>query len=207
MTSFLKKMFNKGEGENEKPQGPNGQTEKASATNSSAKGSSLASSTSRAGDETAFDVVKNLLEQVIQHADFHIDFSLKEVADGLEINFYGEDEDLFTFRSGQVMDAVQLLLKRAVDRHWPEDKIRFYIDTNEFKKNNKDSILSTVERLKGMAVDQNKPMYTKTYLPKDRKLIHQHLNDDADVRSRSVGEGLYKKVKIYPANLYESEQH
>ena len=189
MANFFKKMFNK-EDEQKSVGDTDQKPPKSSRDNSG---------------EAAFDVAKKFIEQMIQHADFRIDFSLKEVDGGLEINFYGEDEDLFTFRSGQVMDALQLLLKRAVDRRWPEDKVMFYIDTNDFKKNNKEDILATVKRLRQMVLDKGKPMYTKTYLPKDRRLIHQQLNDDADVKSRSVGEGLYKKVKIYPVELDENK--
>ena len=42
--------------------------------------------------------------------------------------------------------------------------------------------------------------------PKDRKTVHQHLAGDERVRSRSIGEGLFKKVKIYPAKSAAREE-
>ena len=33
--------------------------------------------------------------------------------------------------------------------------------------------------------------------PAERRMVHMALQDDTDIRSRSVGEGLFKKVLIY----------
>jgi spoIIIJ-associated protein len=49
-----------------------------------------------------------------------------------------------------------------------------------------------------VAVERGKPVYFRALTPKDRKTVHQYLAQDGRVKSRSVGEGLYKKIKIYP---------
>ena len=54
------------------------------------------------------------------------------------------------------------------------------------------------EKLKNRAIDQGKSVYLRALPPKDRKIIHQFLANDDRVKSRSVGDGLYKKIKIYP---------
>jgi spoIIIJ-associated protein len=54
------------------------------------------------------------------------------------------------------------------------------------------------DKLKGIAIDKGKSVYFRALPPKDRKLIHQYLAEDGRVKSRSVGEGHFKKIKIYP---------
>jgi spoIIIJ-associated protein len=50
-----------------------------------------------------------------------------------------------------------------------------------------------------MALEKGRSVYFRALPPKDRKIIHQHLASDDRIKSRSVGEGNFKKIKIYPA--------
>ena len=58
--------------------------------------------------------------------------------------------------------------------------------------------MDLADRLKGIVLSKSKPVYIRALPPKDRKVIHQYLAEDSRVKSRSVGEGHYKKIKIYP---------
>ena len=60
------------------------------------------------------------------------------------------------------------------------------------------SLLDLAERLKKKAISQGRPVYLRGLSPKDRKVVHQFLATDKRIKSRSIGEGLYKKIKIYP---------
>ena len=60
-------------------------------------------------------------------------------------------------------------------------------------------MITLAEKLKGIAVSKKKSVYFRALPPKERKIVHQYLADDDRVKSRSIGDGLYKKIKIYPA--------
>ena len=58
--------------------------------------------------------------------------------------------------------------------------------------------MDLADKLKGIALEKGKSVYFRALPPKDRKVIHQYLANDQRVKSRSIGDGLFKKIKIYP---------
>ena len=81
-------------------------------------------------------------------------------------------------------------------------KTQFYVSQDD--KDRYDKLKSfelsqdEFEKLKNVAVEKGKPVYFRALPPRDRKLIHQFLAEDGRVKSRSVGEGVFKKIKIFP---------
>ncbi|MCB0415883.1 MAG: hypothetical protein KDD50_16215, partial [Bdellovibrionales bacterium] len=67
-----------------------------------------------------------------------------------------------------------------------------------FRQEANDELIKLAEKLKGIALKKKKSVYFRALPPKDRKIIHQYLAEDGRVKSQSVGDGLYKKIKIFP---------
>lgn len=97
-----------------------------------------------------------------------------------------------------MIDALQLFLKRVIQHNFPEDRTNVVIDCNGFREESSKELIELAEKLKGIALEKGKSVYFRALPPKDRKIIHQHLAADERVKSRSIGDGLYKKIKIYP---------
>ena len=98
-----------------------------------------------------------------------------------------------------MIDSVQLFLKRVIQHHFPDDRTDVVIDCNGFIEESSKELVELAEKLKGIALEKGKSVYFRALPPKDRKVIHQYLASDDRVKSRSIGDGLYKKIKIYPA--------
>jgi spoIIIJ-associated protein len=147
-------------------------------------------------------LVSDLLGGVIDKAGLDISFDIKVTTqnekDSMKIDFFGEDEALLTNKDGALLDALQLFLKRALQHELPDDHTHIFCDCNGFREKANQSLVELAEKLKNRALDQGKSVYLRALPPKDRKVIHQFLANDERVKSRSVGDGLYKKIKIYP---------
>ena len=147
-------------------------------------------------------LVKDTLEGVIERAGLEISYDIKSTSENeksmIKVDFFGDDEKLFTNKDGALLDAFQLFLKRALQHDLPDDKTQISCDCNEFREKANQSLVELAEKLKTKALEQGKSVYLRALPPKDRKVIHQFLADDERVKSRSVGDGLYKKIKIYP---------
>ena len=147
-------------------------------------------------------LAEKVLEGTIERASFDISFEIKaEKANDdttLRIEFFGEEEDLFTEKDGALLDAFQLFLKRAIQHHFPKEMVNVFVDSNGYREKANQSLVDLAEKLKKKALEQGKSVYLRALPPKDRKVIHQFLAEDGRVKSRSVGDGLYKKIKIYP---------
>jgi spoIIIJ-associated protein len=96
-----------------------------------------------------------------------------------------------------------LFIKRVLQHQLPDARVNLNLDCNGYRDESSKALIELADRLKEKALEQGRSVYVRALPPKDRKVVHQHLAGDARVKSRSVGEGLYKKIKIYPVK--ESE--
>lgn len=159
---------------------------------------------SKGGGGDVENLVRENLEGLIEKAGFDLSFEVRtdEEGDGFQVvsvNLSGPDEEVMKDRKGQVIDAIQLYLKRVVQHHFPEDKTSIVVDCGGYREESEAALIERAENLKTIAIEQGKSVYYRALPPKDRKVVHQYLAKDPRVKSRSLGEGLYKKIKIYPA--------
>lgn len=157
----------------------------------------------KSGNSEGKALITELLDGTIEKAGLDISYDIKTVTennrDTIKVDFYGEDEKLFTNKDGSLLDAFQLFLKRALQHDQPDDETSLSCDCNGYREKANQSLVELAEKLKKRALDQGKSVYVRALPPKDRKIVHQCLAEDERVKSRSVGDGLYKKIKIYPA--------
>ena len=159
------------------------------------------------GEKTASKESQALMDEILkgmtERAGLEISWNIEAMEDEdsqiLKIDFFGEDEKLFTAKDGNLLDAFQLFLRRVLQHRFTGEDINIICDCGDFRSRMNRSLEELANRLKEKAIDQDRPVYLRALSPKDRKVVHQFLAKDERVKSRSVGEGLYKKIKIYPS--------
>ncbi len=149
------------------------------------------------------DLVEENLQGLIEKAGFELSFEVKVTnndkgAEQVYIDFFGDDEELLKNRDGSLLDAFQLYIRRVIQHNFPEESPIVICDTDGFRDEANKSLINLVEKLRDRAIEQNRSVYLRQLPPKDRKVVHQFLAEDGRVKSRSIGDGLYKKIKIYP---------
>lgn len=148
-------------------------------------------------------LVQKTLEGIIEKAQFDLSFELRTETDEggstLFVEFNGADEEMLKDKKGQMLDAFQLFLKRAIQHNFSDDKTNVSVDCGGYRDESANALIERAENLKAICIEQGKSVYYRALPPKDRKVVHQHLAKDPRVKSRSLGDGLYKKIKIYPA--------
>jgi spoIIIJ-associated protein len=149
-------------------------------------------------------LLQETLDSLIEKASFSLDYDLsfeggEDNENQILVEFSGEDEDLLRDKEGQMIDAIQLYLKRVIQHRFPEDRSNVSVDSGGYLQEANQALEDLAEKLKGVALEKGKSVYIRPLAPRDRKVVHQYLASDDRVRSRSVGEGLFKKIKIYPA--------
>ena len=144
-------------------------------------------------------LIEDLMARVIELGQFELSFETKTLADGTyQVEIFGKDEELLTSKEGQLLDAFQLYIRRAVQHQLPDQEINVNLDCSNFREQANEALIQLAEKLKGIALAKGKSVYFRALPPKDRKVIHQYLAEDGRVKSRSIGEGHFKKIKIYP---------
>jgi spoIIIJ-associated protein len=156
-----------------------------------------------AAEGTATTLIETTMQGLIERANLDLTFQVRTSTSGSEaeeitVELSGADEDLLTEKEGALLDAFQLFFKRALQHQLPDARVNVSFDCNGYRDESSKALVDLAEKLKEKCLDQGRSVYFRALPPKDRKIVHQHLANDERVRSRSVGDGLYKKIKIYP---------
>lgn len=154
------------------------------------------------GATSTSGLIQNIMNGLIEKAQLDLAFEVKSDASGeteeIIVELSGADEVLLTEKEGALLDAFQLFIKRVLQHQLPDARVNVDFDCNGFREESSKSLVELAEKLKEKALEQKRSVYFRALPPKDRKIVHQYLASDDRVRSRSVGDGLYKKIKIYP---------
>ncbi len=154
-------------------------------------------------------VVEATLNGILEKGNFDLSYELnlskkedavkKEEFTDIKIDFSGGDEALLKDYKGQLLDAIQLIVKRVTQHHFADVQTNVIVDCGGYREESEAALIERAEHLKTIAIEQGKSVYYRALPPKERKVVHQYLAQDGRVKSRSLGDGLYKKIKIYPA--------
>jgi spoIIIJ-associated protein len=151
-------------------------------------------------EEGPESIVEEILAKILELSRLEISYDIKMLEDGsVHVDMFGKDEEMLTSKEGQLLDALQLYVRRAIQHQLPEDSFNVNLDSANFREQADAALIALAEKLKGIALTKGKSVYFRALPPKDRKVIHQYLAEDGRVKSRSIGEGHFKKIKIYPA--------
>lgn len=147
------------------------------------------------------DLVEDVIIGLLEKGNFLLSYEIKidDTKGTIDIELFGEDEDQLKERDGQMLDAVQLFLTRVIQHQMPDTRVSITVDCDGFREEANQLLIKLADKLKNIALKKQKSVYFRALPPKDRKVIHQYLAEDARVKSHSVGDGLYKKIKIYPS--------
>lgn len=135
---------------------------------------------------------------------YNLDITKKDEITEVKIDFSGNDEELLKEHKGQLLDAFQLIVKRVTQHNFPDVQTNVVVDCGGFREESEAALIERADHLKAIAIEQGKAVYYRALPPKERKVVHQYLALDPRVKSRSLGDGLYKKIKIFPVKIQDN---
>ncbi|MDR2801203.1 MAG: Jag N-terminal domain-containing protein [Desulfovibrio sp.] len=148
-------------------------------------------------------VVMRLAEPIVGQLDCRVEIADRRVRVCLEC---GDDAGLLVGREGQTMTALQYLAGRIVSRA-VGGFVRLHIDADHYLERRDDKLrdlaLSLAERVKATG----RPASTRPLNAYQRRIVHLALENDAEVLTRSKGDGLQRRVVIYPGRGQEKADH
>lgn len=124
--------------------------------------------------------------------------AIETARQGNTLNFTlrGEYEEELAGTDGKVVDSLQYLLRKIATRKLPE-RVRIGIDVGNFREKRLEELKIKAVELAGQVKEDGKTQVLPALNPQERREIHMVLQEDKEIRSRSVGDGLFKKILIY----------
>lgn len=138
-------------------------------------------------------------------ADLHRLLALMGLESEVEVRFEdntvlchirGPHEEQIVGPEGRTLDSLQYLLRKMVSSHLP-DRIMLALNAGDFRERRAEELKIRAVDLAAMVKADGKTQSIPALNPSERRVVHMVLQEDKGVRSRSVGEGLFKKVLIY----------
>ncbi len=142
------------------------------------------------------EVVRQQLEELLQHMGFPSEVTADLDGGTVRCRIGEEHEEALTGQEGKIIDSLQYLLRKLVARK-VEEKVRLSIDIGQFREKRKVELVERAKELAALVKEDGKTQAIPPLNPSERRVVHVALQDDKDIRSRSVGDGLFKKILIY----------
>jgi spoIIIJ-associated protein len=155
------------------------------------------------------EMLKNLIKETLEKmtfSDFTLGIREESGPDGenLVFNVGSKESDLLIGQYGVNLRALQHIL-RAIARRRTEEKLRFSVDVNDYRREKIGSLVSLARAMARQAVEEKRLMALRPMSAYERRIVHLELSENEQVKTESIGEGEERKVVIKPVGDIESE--
>lgn len=143
--------------------------------------------------ERAAEVLREILKRI--DVDASVAVRREEEQDVLELT--GDASGVLIGRRGQMLDALEYFLNRAVTRD--NSAGRIVVDSQSYRTRRRQSLEELARRTGEQAKRKRKAIALNPMSPRDRRIIHMILQADASLNTKSSGKGYFRKLIIIPA--------
>jgi len=146
-----------------------------------------------AAAERAADVLREILRRM--GVDATVTVRREGEQDLLEL--CGDASGFLIGRRGQMLDALEYFLNRAVARDGGEG--RLVVDSQNYRARRRQSLEDLARRTAEQAKKKRRPIALNPMSPRDRRIVHMILHGDPALTTKSSGKGYFRKLVIIPA--------
>ncbi len=100
-------------------------------------------------------------------------------------------------KRGKTLEAIQLIVEKVINKK-NEKRSRTLVDVEGYIEKRKSYLKNLAKSLAEKCKRFGKPMSLGEMNAHDRRIIHITLKNDRDVGTRSKGEGVLRKIVIFP---------
>ena len=113
------------------------------------------------------------------------------------LEIVGDGSGLIIGKRGQTLDALQFVVNRIMNKARKEP-VYITLDTEGYRQRHVNHLKAMALKMGQKARRTGQSVSLEKMNPYDRRIIHLALKDESGLNTRSIGEGVYKKVVIVP---------
>ncbi len=141
--------------------------------------------------------IKELIETLLRLMDVPSTVTMSAKDNKVFAHIISENSaDDIIGRDGSTLDAIQYLLRKIVTQKFP-DRINLNLDAGNYREDRQKELEALALEMAKKVKETGKSQLISALNPAERRIVHVTLQDDTGIRSSSIGEGLFKKVRIY----------
>ncbi len=145
--------------------------------------------------ETARTVLVEILKRMAVDAEVE-----SRIEDGaVHLNIIGDGSGILIGKDGNTLDALQSIVSKIVNKSTaPGGKSEVVVDTENYRLRKTESLREMVLKVRDKAKKTLKPVWLEPMTPEKRRIVHMLLAEDRDVYTKSQGEGVSRRIVVYP---------
>jgi len=142
------------------------------------------------------DDVRSDLEKILELMGFPSPVEVSNQANKIFAHIAAGHAEELIGPEGQTLDSIQYLMRKIVSRRI-EGKVMFSLDAGDYRDQRRQELGARALKLAEEVRQSGRTKSIPALNPAERRIVHMTLQDDSSIRSRSVGEGHFKKILIY----------
>ena len=150
----------------------------------------------RSVDPEQVKIATDYLEKVLSLMNVTAELKVDTSHGSIDIDIVSDDSSVIGHR-GEVLDALQILAKRAVEEG--NDKfVHVNVDSRNYRVKREQSLVALANRMAAKCVKTGRKVVLEPMSSTHRKIIHAALTDNDKVITKSEGKDPNRKVVILP---------
>lgn len=141
---------------------------------------------------------KTLLKNLGIDCDIHVQ---KEANQWRFLITSETEKNLLVEENGEIIFAIQHIIRTIVRQKFPENKVHFILDVDNFRKNREKKILDLIpDLINESVIKKGKTVVLKSFSSYERLLIHTELKEIKSIQTMSFGIQGDRKLVILPTS-------
>lgn len=142
------------------------------------------------------DEVQADLEKILQLMGFPATVEVSNEANKIEAHIGADHDKAIIGAEGQTLDSIQYLMRKIISRRI-DGKVMFSLDAGDYRNQRRLELGEKALQLADEVRESGRTKSIPALNPAERRIVHMALQNDRSIRSRSVGDGHFKKILIY----------
>lgn len=149
------------------------------------------------GGSAALENARMLLADLLARMGFESSIEVGQSEDGALLEIHSTHSSVVIGKHGQTLDALEYVLNLIVSKE-EESASRIHLDCEQYRVKRKRSLEEMAQRMADQVKKRGRPVTLDPLSPRDRRTIHLALQSEAELTTRSTGEGFYRQLMILP---------
>jgi len=147
------------------------------------------------------DVLQKIVDSITDDAKIEIEERLNETV----FNVVGGNAALLIGKRGKTLEAIQLIVGKVINNK-NEKRSRTLVDIEGYMEKRNSYLKSLAKRLADKCKRFGKPVSIGEMNAHDRRIIHITLKRDKEVSTSSKGDGVLRKIMIFPKKSFRQKK-
>jgi spoIIIJ-associated protein len=141
--------------------------------------------------------VVDFTNQILSAGGFDLAADVESSEEGFKVQIRGDDVAVLLAHNAEMLDAIEYVCNRIFNREPGHDN-RIVFDSGNYRARREKELRLMAEKAAEKVRTSHVPFSFDPMSPNERRIIHLALVSDDTVRTESLGDGIDRKVTIYP---------